>query len=552
MRKLIFIILAVSILSGSVYALFPGLFPNTSTFPRIPAWDGTIGWVIEAMIKMPLDSPALDGTVANTQKLGGRTATGYLGTRWYCPPGQVYTSISATSQGICTNKWSSLLTDLGRIVSGSGIVNIYHASGSISTPSTYPYIVQSWDIIDTPPGGEATVIFTDDSVLRLDSDTTLALDAGSLSGGTSIASILLESGQVWWRILTLTGSYTVGSRDIVAWVRGTSISLAKTGATSVTLAYDSARAAWNPTITGTQYPSSLSIVHTSLTTPYAADISCSDGRSLAIRSGESITSSGICPLSATSTPVSTLFANAWINSNTQEDLRYMLTLRTLSGSLWAGIISLAGWTAKDLKVASEIIATNPATLAEERELCKSGESWYPDYGCQPAGLLAIADYTRGDTKFYKVEGSTYPPIDPLTTSSYNHIKNTDYVRNGVEITTNGQYISYAPSEILWLVWVSSLAWKTIIIETSSIPSGTHTLLALWLTIGWTNIGNVTISAWWWVINCIGYTSCTNLGSRDKPIWSIKIPPSALISQAFIGGTSVGSQLSWTIKKIIIK
>ena len=545
MRKLIFLILAVSVLGGSVYALFPSLFPDTATFPRIPAWDGTIGWVIAKIIgTTDLGNPVVDGTVANTQKLGGRTATGYLGTRWYCPPWQVYTSISTTSQAICTLKNATLLTDLGRIVSGSGSVKIYHASGSISTPTTYPYIVQSWDIIDTPPGGEATVIFTDDSVLRLDSDTTLALDAGDLSSGRAIASILLESGQVWWRILTLTGSYTVGSRDIVAWVRGTSISLAKTGATSVTLTYDSQRATWDPTITGTQYPSSLSIVHTSLTTPSAADISCSDGRSLTMRSGESITSSGICPLSATSTPVSTLWADAWINKNTQEDLRYMLTLRTLSGWLvpsWTPS-TIEGWTVKDLKVASEIIATNPATPLEQSTLCASSEQWYPDYGCQPRNLLAIADYTRGDTKFYKVSVAGSTAISPSNLSSFTQIKSTDYVRNGVKIEW-AQYLEYDKSSIESMLGVFNS--KTIkIVFANSLESNTMEILNIW-------VWQVKISAIW-DLECRFITCQSLVLDSSRLILVVKLPSSLAVTEFKVGwdGTNNNS-INNTIRSISI-
>ena len=76
-------------------------------------------------------------------------------------------------------------------------MKIYHASGSYEDISSYPYIVKNGDIIDTPPLGGATVIFDDASVLRLDADTTLALDTGTLTDGTEIASLLLESGQVW-------------------------------------------------------------------------------------------------------------------------------------------------------------------------------------------------------------------------------------------------------------------------------------------------------------------------------------------------------------------
>ena len=54
---------------------------------------------------------------------------------------------------------------------------------------------------------------------------------GAFPDGTTIATAILEGGQIWGRILTETGVYNVGTRDVVAAVRGTSIAVSKTGAT---------------------------------------------------------------------------------------------------------------------------------------------------------------------------------------------------------------------------------------------------------------------------------------------------------------------------------
>jgi hypothetical protein len=81
------------------------------------------------------------------------------------------------------------------------------------------------------------------------------------------------------------------------------MNLAKTGASNVTLAYDSSKNTWTPTISGTQNPSSLAVVDSSLP-GYAVEVYCSDGQSLRLQVEESLVSSGVCPTSATSTPAS--------------------------------------------------------------------------------------------------------------------------------------------------------------------------------------------------------------------------------------------------------
>lgn len=76
MRKLI-ILICILITGGAVYALMPSLFPDTPRFPRTPTAEGTVGYVLERIIADAV-SDAVDGTVANTEKLDGTTATGYL------------------------------------------------------------------------------------------------------------------------------------------------------------------------------------------------------------------------------------------------------------------------------------------------------------------------------------------------------------------------------------------------------------------------------------------------------------------------------------------
>lgn len=57
--------------------------------------------------------------------------------------------------------------------------------------------MKSGDILKTPVGCTVTIAFSDLSILRLDGDTVVSFDIGYLSGGTTIASALLENGSLW-------------------------------------------------------------------------------------------------------------------------------------------------------------------------------------------------------------------------------------------------------------------------------------------------------------------------------------------------------------------
>ncbi len=199
-----------------MYALLPSLFPDTSELPRVPTASGTIGYALNNTLSITnLSTYIGDGTVSNTLKLFGRTATGYLHTSPDCPPTQVYGGIDTTGNAICRAK-SLLLTQVGRIVSMSGIVMVYHASGSSTLVSSLPYIIMNGDIIDTDPSGAADIIFSDDSLLSLADDTTLELQLSLGASSEPIASVILASGNIWGRVLTSTGVYNVGDASMVA------------------------------------------------------------------------------------------------------------------------------------------------------------------------------------------------------------------------------------------------------------------------------------------------------------------------------------------------
>ena len=97
---------------------------------------------------------------------------------------------------------------------------------------------------------------------------------------------------------------------------------------------------------------------------------------------------------------------------------------------------------------SELAATTPTSPSEIASLCSNPlETWFPQFGCQPSSLLAIADYTRGDYNLYVRSGSTiFTAVPPISTGSFTPVQSTDYFANGARINT-GQYIDYNVASI---------------------------------------------------------------------------------------------------------
>lgn len=55
------------------------------------------------------------------------------------------------------------------------------------------------------PSALATITFSDSSILRLGSDTTVELTTGVNTGQQAIAQVILQNGELWGRVLTHTG-----------------------------------------------------------------------------------------------------------------------------------------------------------------------------------------------------------------------------------------------------------------------------------------------------------------------------------------------------------
>ena len=205
--------------------------------------------------------------------LSGVTADGYLKASATCPNGQYRTGIDADGKSICGST-IILLVDMGIITEVGNGMTIYRAdeAGTIESPVLAGTIVRSGDIIKTDGTGTGTITFPDLSVIRLDTDTTVSMDQTTDSSGTTIASALLANGSIWGRILTETGVYNIGSSDIVAAVRGTSIVVMQTGAT-ITIAKN-ARSRYAITKSGTQGKTFLSILDSELGSGATSEIKC--------------------------------------------------------------------------------------------------------------------------------------------------------------------------------------------------------------------------------------------------------------------------------------
>ena len=403
MRKILPIFISIILFIGVAYALVPALFPDTALFPRIPSGSGSIGSVISRLIGSDIETYTGTWVIENTLMLDGTTASGYL-TANNCLWTDKWVRIDANNKPICGST-STFLGDFWKIESQDcSTSTIYHASGSSTNPTSTGHTLKSWDILKTPPGCTMTIAFSDLSILRLDGDTVVSFDIGYLSGGTSIASALLENGSLWWRILTETGSYSVGTHEIIAWVRGTSISLVSTGNTIWSIVWSGT--GWTIPRTPWLYPTEVAIIDT--TTNTGAVIACrkTDGwyRPLSnlAKTKSYVIPPGWCGNTIPSPlikPKDTIFISSpWAKKNTEKDIEYMYRKTSLSGMT----MTLAKKTIFNNEIATTIPDNSAGILTatgiqEANSLCEIGKIyWNERYWCQNNRVLGIGDFTLPD------------------------------------------------------------------------------------------------------------------------------------------------------------
>jgi FecR protein len=239
----------------------------------------------------------------------------------------VWWKIAADGSRICINKPGMLAMDIGELTESCAGTTIYHADGTSTASPVVPFTVKNGDILDTPAGGCATIAFEDFSVLRLGEETTLSLDVGTvMPSGELVANILMDNGQVWGRILTETGSYNIGDGTVTAAVRGTSISLEKTGAT---IAFTNPTGdEWIRTKSGVQRPLSLNVVDSTIASD-SVEISCAGVaggllQKIKLDPRMTVSNTSGCPTIWTLKPRGDSFSqNRWVRENTKRDIVYL-------------------------------------------------------------------------------------------------------------------------------------------------------------------------------------------------------------------------------------
>jgi FecR protein len=472
MKKFLFLLSSFLLIGGTTFALFPGLFPDTANFARVPIWDGTIGKVLTILLGTnDLANYGGDGTVPDSRALSWVSASGYLKDDLNCPGTQKFTGIDSDGKRIC-GITSTLLTDYGKIFSQDCPADYYRMDDTQGTTSTGD-VLKAWDIVKTPPGCTMTIVFADFSLLRLDGDTTISLDLWTLADGSTIASAILSNGSVWWRILTETGSYNVGTDIIVVWVRGTSISVSSTGNTiSITNTWSG----WG--ITRVPGPSHTLVNLVDSRFSSGATVFCKNKVTSLI---ESLTNMWIgdtyminplwCDLikpTAVSVVKHQNFGNAWVRRNTRNDIKYMYDLRSLSGTTLSAV--------KNTLIFDELKVTMPESnvawvltatwLLESTTICEPGYKWWNiRVGCQDASILAIADFTRPvPESVWQLAPLVFYGDPPVIEPTLWAVTIPD-AGTWVNIPDT-QFISYNVSTLALKLWWSFNGRK-IIVETSS-------------------------------------------------------------------------------------
>ena len=481
MKKISLILLGCVFIGWLVYALIPSLFPDSSTFPRIPVWDMTIWWALSRLIgTIDLANYGGDGTVENTRMLDEMTATGYIknsspcGNAW-----EKWLWIDNNGFPLCGNT-APMLADYGLIDSQDCAAIVYHSDNTFGNTST-GQTLKAGDIVKTAPGCTMTIAFSDLSIIRLDGDTVVSFDVGYLPDGTTIASALLDNGSLWWRILTETWSYSVGTREIIAWVRWTSISLVSTGNTIGTIAWSGT--GWNIPKTASPYNTEVTVIDT--TTSTGAVIACKKSNgwfqkisSLAKRKLYNIPP-GWCgwttPIIISKNKDLLLSESLWIKKNTRKDLRYMYQKLALSGTVLP--------MPKTMIITNELNVTKPeeslpgiltaSGILESGNICDiTGDHWWGNhYGCQANDVIAIADYTMMDLQFptdfplmvRDVAWSIQVVHNTLTPTIINISPN-----RWIEIGATWQFIDYSRLSIEWYLG-ESLSGKYLEVILDDLP-----------------------------------------------------------------------------------
>jgi hypothetical protein len=397
-RKTILIPLIALLAVGAVWASSM-ITPDKPWFPSLPSSPGTLGSILSLF--------GVDGTARDAVLLDGKSATGYV-QNTVCNAWEVWKGIDATGKVICGTK-SKVLTQVGRITAIGWVVTVITEEWAASRAAVVWDILKEWATLQTLWGASATVTFTDDlSILRLDQNTRVDIRLPATPTSTSIASVIVNDGVIWWRVLTSSG-VEFGGWGLIAGVRGTSLSVAKLNATG-----------YQFTIPHSQRGSeaaSMKLATDANTTRTLGTLS-----QLTTYTPTGTTTTNIPTPSSLWSLKSLYDIDPWVRENTVLDLNYLYGL---------GSSSL---------IQQEIAATEPIVIADRRAVCgaqldqTSGSGIWDKWAW--ACVYAYADYTSGDTDMHlgirdiPIDLSKTEPLNPPSVRDDHNFRVGGFWNNG--------------------------------------------------------------------------------------------------------------------------
>lgn len=317
MRKISILALTIFAIGGA-YALTAWLFPENDTrFPRVPTALWTIGWAISDILGVADLANYLrdgwDGTVENSEKLGWITADNYLKHNTCTNPGDVWIWVWTDGTPLCGPVGSLYATEIWTLNGVAGTVTITKHDGS-SNPGVNWDTLYYWDTLSTASASSGSITFSDASIVRLGPLTSVELSTGENPDGQTVAEIILADGSLWSRVISTDG-INIWWGGYIAWVRGTSLSVVKSG----------------PNYT-------FSVVDSTTTDTSAVELKYGTTTKANLARGSTVTVPADTNTAVTPTTPgkNTLLATDWIGTNTVLDMEYMLDLKeenTLSPTL---------------------------------------------------------------------------------------------------------------------------------------------------------------------------------------------------------------------------
>lgn len=502
-RKLSLIPLALIILVGWVWASSI-LWPDTTEFPANPQTPGTLGYIFSLF--------GVDGTTSDTLMLSWRTATGYVdkSSSTCTLPGEVWKWFNTDGTVKCGTRWALLA--IGKFSEIYGTLEVSTNGGASWSPANTTDTLYAGYVVRSGTTGTGTIDFdADASIIRMDTSTLVQLEVWDLDGKT-VAQAIVNDGRLWGRVLTSTG-VNIGGGGLIAWVRGTSVSIEENSA-QYTLNIIDSQVPTNAATLRSLVPG-WTVTWTPILT---------SGKALGYTSG----TQNLYPAAeATNINKSTLYSTSpWVRENTKKDIVYLKTLSSTSPV-----------------AATELGITDPILPEERESLCEwVGTSWDTATN-RCVTTLAYADanrfYALWDTR--DPWGLRSPDLSRYAPASY-RFQTDDWGYISYDLIVLNQPYNFGSN---------FLAWKTITIELDNFPTSTN-----WVLVDF-GVTNYRVQKIWTTFNCAWSPSCAIIDGNKI---SFKAPTDPSKIQAFVIGnnllqiwqfTPFTLPIKATIKKIII-